>query len=190
MRTSQLGVWLVAATALVGGVAGARDTSLSQGVPRLRVPLSLDAPPESIVAGMEVRERFLRELRPVSIGGHTPRFVFRLVRRWSPGQTLRVAFLGGSRLLQADVANVAVEWSKYANIKFDFGGDSADGPFRSWTREDTDYTAEIRISFGERGFWSVVGRDSIEPTINAPNEPSMNFGAFTFASRVWARAWA
>src|SRR5262245_55065764 len=105
-------------------VAAGRGTSLSQSVPRLPVPVSLDAPPDVIVAGLEVRETVLKALRPASVGGRSPNYVFRLVRRWSPGETVRVAFLSGPTSLHADIAGVASQWSKFANVTFDFGKNS------------------------------------------------------------------
>ena len=35
---------------------------------------------------------------------------------WSPGQTLSVAFLEGSKAVRAKVRKYAVEWSQYASI--------------------------------------------------------------------------
>src|SRR5512134_644442 len=43
---------------------------------------------------------------------------------WKPGRTLHVRFLDGDPKVQAKVAAVAPEWSKYANIHFDFDGAS------------------------------------------------------------------
>ena len=48
---------------------------------------------------------------------------------------------------------------EYANVKFDFRIGSN---FREWSPSDNLYTAEIRISFDQPGYWSTVGRDSVD----------------------------
>ena len=42
-------------------------------------------------------------------------------RRWSAGDTILVAFNGGTPALHAAIAQVATEWGRSANLKFDFG---------------------------------------------------------------------
>ncbi len=75
--------------------------------------------------------------------------------------SLRVRFLGGSEFLQLKVIQYAREWSKYANIHFQF------------VRSEP---SDIRISFeSESGSWSYIGRTSqYIPSTTA----TMNFGWF------------
>jgi hypothetical protein len=77
---------------------------------------------------------------------------------WQNGRTLRVAFLDGHDELRARVAEIAPQWSEYANITFDFGNHE---------------TPEIRISFERAGSWSYLGTDAL--TLD-PEEPTMNYG--------------
>lgn len=81
---------------------------------------------------------------------------------WANGRTIKVAFLDGDPQVQAKVMRYAQEWSKYANIHFDFVEKSND--------------AEIRIAFGSSGSWSYLGVDALSV---AADQPTMNFGWLT-----------
>jgi hypothetical protein len=94
------------------------------------------------------------------------------------GSTLTVAFSGGSPGLRAKIEEAAKEWSKYANIKFDF---RRNGKFREWSSGDTEYQAQIRIAFlegADGGYWSALAKDSVTPKYYPPGEASMNFEGF------------
>ncbi|MEA2988165.1 MAG: hypothetical protein QOG83_876 [Alphaproteobacteria bacterium] len=97
--------------------------------------------------------------------------------KWTPGKTVKVAFNGGNSRLHELIARAASEWADYANIKFDFGRD-ADGNYRLWSADDKDYAADVRISFSNPGYWSILGSDSSNPDIAQPYQPSMNFEGF------------
>ena len=74
---------------------------------------------------------------------------------------LRVRFLGGSAYVRSKVRQYAQEWSRYANIQFQFVD-----------QEPSD----IRISFDSRsGSWSYVGRSN---QYVSANRATMNFGWF------------
>ena len=78
---------------------------------------------------------------------------------WENGKVLKVKFLEGTRQQQEFVKQVAVQWSAYANIYFEFveGGDS-----------------DIRITFDENdGAWSAVGTDASSAS---QFRPTMNLG--------------
>ncbi|CAM3594633.1 matrixin family metalloprotease [Aeromicrobium ponti] len=83
-------------------------------------------------------------------------------KKWGNGQTLRVRFLDGDPVVQEKVKKYAKEWSRYANIKFDFGNDQ---------------NAEIRISFRDPkgGYWSHVGTDNLGVS---KHKATMNFQGF------------
>lgn len=93
-------------------------------------------------------------------------------RRWEAGRTLRVCLFGGNRSVAALIRGVAAEWGDYSSVKFDFGP------------ADTGYDClapnagffQIRIGFAERGYWSVLGKDS--DRILDPLVPSMNLEQF------------
>ena len=75
---------------------------------------------------------------------------------------LTVKFLDGKQSVQNKVIKYANEWSKYANIKFDFVSSGA---------------ADIRISFKRSGSWSHLG--PCIPSHLDQNDPTMNFGWLT-----------
>ena len=120
------------------------------------------------------------------MGGHAGlEFLVSDVQRWLPGQTLRVAFLDGDKDLHGDIAEATREITDACNLTFDFGLET-NGDFRRWTESDTKHAAEIRVSFDKKGFFSLVGIDSIDPMIGAPTErvggrphqASLNLGGF------------
>lgn len=74
---------------------------------------------------------------------------------WSPGQSLRVCFFGGSKRSRSAIANIAMKWTPpSAPIRLDFG-DMND------PRICGNGLSHIRVGYNERGYWSLVGRDSI-----------------------------
>jgi len=69
-----------------------------------------------------------------------------VLKVWQPGRTISVGFLDGSRSARAAVEAVAKEWTRHANIKFNFVDESE---------------ADIRVSFKQGGAWSYVGTDAL-----------------------------
>ncbi len=82
--------------------------------------------------------------------------------RWQPGTSISMRFLEGAPVLQERVRSVAMEWTKIANVKFDF---VSKGP------------TDVRIAFKQgKGSWSYLGtmcRNIPDP------EPTMNYGWLT-----------
>jgi len=79
--------------------------------------------------------------------------------KWVPGDTITISFLDGDARVQERVKNAALKWRKYANVVFSF-----------YDTTDTD----IRISFREKGSWSMLGTTCRKETDHA--RPTMNFG--------------
>ena len=139
--------------------------------------------PEAVTATMELRDRWIMSL-PAGAGGRA--FLVEDVLRWRPNQTVRVAFLGGDAALHADIASVTKQVTDVCSIKLDFGYDASTGNYRRWSTQDTSYSAEIRVSFDQSGYFSLVGTDSISRTIGRPGDPvggranqrSLNLGGF------------
>jgi len=142
----------------------------------------LDAIPEAIEATVKQRNAWLRSLQP---GGGGLEFLVSDVQSWTPGQTVRVAFLGGDTALHKDIADATTEISDVANLVLDFGRDPTTGEYRTWSEDDTTHAAEIRVSFDKGGYFSLVGTDSVDSSIGAgnigggPGQCSLNFGGFT-----------
>lgn len=82
---------------------------------------------------------------------------------WRPGRTLQIRFMDGSETQRRRVVEHAREWTKHANLRFDFG----DHP-----------EAQIRISFtfDPGGAWSAVGTDALHRPSFPLHEPTMSLG--------------
>lgn len=137
----------------------------------------LDALPDELAASMEVRKAWFDRLPREGTGME---FFVSDLERWTPGQRLRVAFLGGSSDLHGDIAKAAEEITESCNIQLDFGFDEETGKYRAWSEQDQEYSAEIRMSFDEGGYWSLVGNDSVDPSISPPS--------FPYGGRPWQRS--
>ncbi len=107
---------------------------------------------------------------PFELLGHAERARAAAMRNkmWEPtGRTLRVRFLDGDPFVQKKVAKFAQEWTKFANLKLNFGNDPQ---------------AEIRVSFRQPGSWSYIGTDALDPKL-PPDQPTLNLGWLTKATR-------
>jgi serralysin len=82
--------------------------------------------------------------------------------RWQPGDKITIRFLDGDPALQQRVQKVALEWTKIANLNFEFVDQAP---------------TDIRISFTPgNGSWSYIG--TVCQTIPEP-QPTMNYGWLT-----------
>lgn len=146
--------------------------------------LLLEAYPEELEAALEEVEAERQELAELDVGLE---FIVADLDKWPAGDEITVAFLGGDSSLHGDIASVCAEIDDSCGITLDFGNDGSGGPFRTWSESDTEYAADIRISFDRSGFWSLVGTASIDRGLTpssaslggAPHQRSMNFGGFT-----------
>jgi hypothetical protein len=112
--------------------------------------------------------------RKKALNAHAPSALVEQSKTWSAGQTVKVSFIGGDPELRKGIAKVASEWTKWGNLKFDFGqGGNPQNDCRLWNEDDR---SEIRVAFSYAGYWSLVGTDSI--TLAGFAEPSLNFGGF------------
>lgn len=137
-----------------------------------------EAYPDEIVARIEQFNKLVVQIPLDDVNKATPNLVMADLQKWIPGQTVRVAFNGGDQYLYKKIADVASEWQLYANIQLDFGFDATNGNYRTWSAADTDFVAEIRVSFSNRGYWSLVGTNSVNRAIVTPAIPSMNLERF------------
>jgi serralysin len=103
------------------------------------------------------------------VGVNIEPLVAATAKMWKPGSTLRVRMDGGSAFVRSKVIQYANEWTRYANIRFNFisSGD-----------------AEIIVTFGNDGSsWSYLGTDCIDPGIrfvgNFTQNGTTHFGWFT-----------
>lgn len=93
-------------------------------------------------------------------------------KRWPPASTLKVCFFGGNPVVKTLIASMAVEWNAYSSVKLDMG---ANGIWRNCADPAAGFN-QVRVGFGERGYWSTIGTDS-NSLLNI-NQPSMNFERF------------
>lgn len=128
----------------------------------------LEALPDEVVASIEVRDRWRRQLAEDNAGLE---FIVSDLSRWKPGSTVRVAFLDGDSLLHANIEMAVGQVQDACNLVLDFGRDDTTGEYRRWSETDTEYAAEIRVSFDMGGYWSLVGTDSNDPSIGGPGSP-------------------
>lgn len=146
-----------------------------------------DDVPDYVTASMEVRNKWFASLPQ----GNAPGLEFFVddLQKWNAGQTIKVAFLGGDTTLHKDIADAVSQIEGACNIKLDFGFNAATGKYRAWTTSDAAYAADIRVSFDQAGYFSLVGRDSVNPSIGGfgqpvggkPNQRSLNLGGFHIA---------
>src|SRR5215471_2437971 len=137
--------------------------------------------PDDITASIEVRDDWVRRLPRATFGFE---FVISDLQKWRPSQTVKVAFLGGSTDLHRDIADATREITDHCNLSLDFG--FANGFYRTWSESDKDYVAEIRVSFDQRGYFSLVGADSVDAGAGPPDakvggrpyQRSLNLGNF------------
>ncbi len=91
---------------------------------------------------------------------------------WPPGSTVTVAFRGGDAELHRQIEEAVQQITEACNLKLDFGFDPVQRCYRQWSEQDTDYAADIRVSFDQRGYWSLVGTASVDPTAGPAHGPS------------------
>ncbi len=77
----------------------------------------LDALPDGVLGSMETRDRWMASLRYTE---GALEFLVADLQAWTPGQTIRVAFLGGSTDLHQAIENATREISEAGNLTLDF----------------------------------------------------------------------
>ena len=98
-------------------------------------------------------------MEPIPLGAVDEKGVFSTGRKWMPGRTIRIGFLEGDPVVQQRVAQCAMEWTRYANIKFQF--------------VPPGEPAEVRIAFQPGGSYSLLGTDALSVP---QGQLTMNFG--------------
>lgn len=152
----------------------------------------LDLIPDDVEASVRVRNEWLRSMRAAAAGGLE--FIFEDMSRWTPGQTVRVAFLDGDAALHKDIAEATQEITAAASLVLDFGLDPVTGRGRAWTEADTEYAAEIRVSFDKPGFFSLVGtattrRSGPAGSADAPTSAASTWAGSPRSARRTGRVW-
>ncbi len=142
----------------------------------------LESYPDDFAETLAERDAWRRQMADQNPGLE---FIVSDINRWKPGSTVTVAFLGGSRQLHATIAEVVASISNACSLDIDFGVDD-DGNHRRWSTADTTHQADIRVSFDQPGYWSLVGTDSMDESIAPPqfdiggraHQRSLNLGRY------------
>ena len=130
--------------------------------------------PDYIRLRMEKRDLNRRNVLPEEINGNATELVLEDLLLWDV-KSLKVSFKGGDSALHQKIAETAAEWSRYANLVFDFGYNPATQQYREWIPEDESH---IRVGFQDPGYWSFVGKDSQDPEISLLGEITLNLEKF------------
>lgn len=133
--------------------------------------------PPRLQAKVEAKERALKHARAKLPKGASF-WVGDVFKTWNQNSTVTVSFRGGAKALHKKLAMVMSEWTEQGNLKLDFGLDNTTGEYRQWSPTDTAFKSNIRIGFDQNGYWSLVGRDSSDPSLIGPGEASMNLEGF------------
>ena len=138
-----------------------------------KIPI-VEGYPKAIIRRIMVRDERRRKELPDSIKGQPLQLVLEDLLLWDHPKLI-VSFKKGDAELHRKIAETAAEWSKYANIEFDFGYDRVNDSYRTWQPGDT---SSIRVGFEDPGYWSFVGTDSQDPEICPPGEITLNLEGF------------
>ena len=112
--------------------------------------ITLESLPDDVVASMESRDRWMATL-PFEPGGFE--FLVSDLQSWAPGQTVRIAFLGGSAELHEQIEKATKPIADAASLTLSFKDGDA---YLTWTEDDEEYAGDIRVSFdqGATSRWS------------------------------------
>ena len=143
--------------------------------------------PDGLAESLAARQHWRQA---TATGSSDLEFIVSDIDRWKPGSTVTVAFSGGSTELHGTIAEACAVISEACGLVLDFGGPTGAaecaGGYRTWSTDDIDYTADIRVGFDKNGYWSLVGTASVDPSIGHPShevggrpyQQTMNFGGF------------
>ena len=99
--------------------------------------------------------------------------VFLKDTRWKK-RKLTIAFDGGDDRLRRLIEAAANEWTaEGGRLRLSFR--DRKGRFRTWSAADSEPAADIRITFADEGYWSLIGRLA---AYQQPGEATMGFAGF------------
>ena len=138
-----------------------------------QIPI-MEGYPDDVIRRM--KERAIKRTKdfPEQLNGQPTELVFEDLLLWDINP-ITVSFKGGDSSLHGKIAKAAAEWSKYANIQFDFGYNPSTQSYREWGPGDV---SPLRVGFEHPGYWSFVGQDSLDPQISLPGDITLNLEKF------------
>lgn len=154
---------IISATALIGANIAARADEASTDAPAF-----VELLPPHLYRAIE-SDPYTQEVDAAIASGNLDRYYVSRALLWRQSP-VRVCFFGGPPGLRAKIAQIASEWENVgASIRFDFG--DMNNP-----RLCDSHQSQIRIGYSQRGYWSLVGTDSV---VHSPQtEESLNLQSF------------
>lgn len=156
------------AAVLSGGFVTASTQDPPAELPSSRLDRVLENVPVGILKSRAKRQQQLKKimLPKEAFGSIIQRSV-----TWTPGSVVRVAFLGGDAALHKEIEQATAELTDNCSVALSFR-DKATGSYRTWSRNDKRYAAELRLAFDhEGGYWSLIGQECIRPSTGEPGDP-------------------
>src|SRR5262249_47654829 len=104
-------------------------------------------------------DRRLAQLIPADLDQQTRaelKGVLDRAKVWPQNKELMVCFLSGTPKARARVAAAALEWTKYVNLRLNFG--DMENP-RTCSGDNSE---QIKVDFKPDGYWSYVGVESLQ----------------------------
>lgn len=99
------------------------------------------------------------------------------LKLWPNGYAIKISFLNGTPEARKRVARIATEWTRFANLTFDFGQSPGPGQAPDPSRDCRMYApgdnSIVRVAFGPEGNWSAVGNDCVNMN-DPPGCPTMS----------------
>jgi Caspase domain len=122
----------------------------------------------------------LADLAPASITKESRPLLHGVIshaERWRTGQTLKICFIDGTPKARARVADIASEWTQYANLTFDFG---ALPDCRGDGKEHVRVSFTLLREVPPYPYFSLIGTDSLEGSLlgEGPEAPSLYLHGF------------
>ena len=133
--------------------------------------------PIEIIQALTERQNEINQANP-SINAMGVQSVIAISKILDSRRVITVAFKGGSTELRQQIADAVNDWTSGTSLRIDFGNSASTSSFREWSTSDAAYKADIRISFDQAGYWSLVGTDGTNPSIAKAKQASMNFSRF------------
>lgn len=165
---NHLGRLALLGAAMLATLAGPVPSARAQE-PTKRVGPPMEIYPPHISAALEQHRS---GLLPGSIGNAIEmQGVYNRSKLWQSAQVLRACFFEGPSLdTLSRIVRTAKQWEKAGNIKLDFGDLNNPRMCR------TNQANEIRIGYAYKGYWSLVGQDSVN--FSRQYDQSMNLEFF------------
>lgn len=129
----------------------------------------LETLPEHLLRRIQ-KDKFNNVTKSLIGFGQVSEGILRGAKLWPKNSAVKVCFFGGPKNVRTKIAAIASGWGQGDSpVKIDFGDPTN-------PRICNGKYAQIRVGYTFRGYWSLVGQDSI--TLSGQDEQSMNLARF------------